>query len=82
MSDNLTYCACSSEWCGATCEVIHTCNNGGTCEAHATTEVTCKCVAKFTGQTCEDVIREASTGEESTGEESTGEDATGEESTG
>ena len=39
--------------------------------------ISCKCVAEFTGRTCEDVIREDTTSEDTT----TGDDATGDDPT-
>ena len=63
-----TDCACTSEWCGVRCEVKSLCMNGGTCEAYP---MTCTCVAGFTGQTCEDVIRESTTGGEATSGDTT-----------
>ena len=63
-----TYCACTSEWCGVRCEVKSLCMNEGTCEAYP---MTCTCVAGFTGQTCEDVIRESTTGGETTSGDTT-----------
>ena len=75
-------CSCTSEWCGATCEVVNPCRNGGTCEANATTETTCKCAAGFTGQTCDDLAPDDSTGEDADGEDATGEHTTSENKTG
>ena len=70
-------CACTSDRCGATCEVVNPCKNSGTCEVDAMTKIaTCKCDAEFTGLTCEYMIREGTTGEDTTGENTTGDDTT------
>ena len=76
-------CACTSESCGATCEVVNPCKNSGTCEVDAITKIaTCKCDAEFTGLTCEYMIREDTPGEDTTGENTTGDDTTRDNTTG
>ena len=48
------HCACTSEWCGATCELKNPCENGGNCE---TVEDPpghhCACTSGWCGATCE-----------------------------
>ena len=54
-ADNLGHhCVCTSEWCGATCEVVNPCKNSATCEAvEDPTGHHCACMSEWCGPTCE-----------------------------
>ena len=51
------HCACTPEWCGATCEVMNPCNNSGKCEAEQLPtgdyRTNCTCTTEWCGVTCE-----------------------------
>ena len=51
------HCACTSERCGATCEVMNPCNNSGKCEAEQLPtgdyRTYCTCTPEWCGVTCD-----------------------------
>ncbi|KAI0232166.1 Angiopoietin-4 [Lamellibrachia satsuma] len=55
-------CVCPTTHCGASCEVKNVCENNGTCVNNSTTNnITCECVAGFTGPTCSEKVTTAAT---------------------
>ena len=52
-----SHCACTSDWCGATCEAKNPCNNGGNCEvdqlAMGDYRTLCTCTPDWCGVTCD-----------------------------
>ena len=51
------HCACTSEWCGSTCEVKNPCKNGGKCVAEQLPMgdygTYCVCTSEWCGSTCD-----------------------------
>ena len=55
--DYRTYCTCTPEWCGVTCDVMNPCKNGGKCDAEQLPmgdyRTNCTCTPEWCGVTCE-----------------------------